>query len=152
MELLIDVATPPLRGERRGSASAMSQADGIRVIHLLGEPLDLISGRFLRFCSDRNKLINDIEDIHMYIYISVVPISLDIKDIWPTMTKGRSQASPYTDPIVTIAAIGSKLSIQLSLRSGQECRWMGVSISLERGDERIWAGIDIERPRISRRS
>lgn len=46
------------RGEERLGFS-MSQADGIRVIHLLGEPLDLISARFLRFCPDRNKLIND---------------------------------------------------------------------------------------------
>lgn len=46
------------RGEEK-LGFGMSQADGIRVIHLLGEPLDLISARFLRFCPDRNKLIND---------------------------------------------------------------------------------------------
>lgn len=105
------------RGEER-LGFGMSQADGIRVIHLLGEPLDLISARFLRFCPDRNKLIND-DWMYIYIYMYIGHQGYLAND-------DRTEL-----PLALIQLLRSKLSIRLSLRSGQESRWM-MGRSLEK--------------------
>ena len=76
-----------LPGERRGSAPAMSQADGIRVIHLLGEPLDLISARFLRF------------EINRLTTIQCVYISISLQ--YPCTIQGYS-ANDRSFPLLTM--------------------------------------------------
>lgn len=123
--VLIDAATLPLREERRvDSLRLMSQADGIRAIHLL--PLDLISGRF---SSPSGKGI-EMQILERSI-CRHVPISL-VKDLGRPMMTTELTTTPIPQSLYEVIDNYHSDPDKTLDQSG----WREIGLG------RIWAGID----------